>query len=146
MGIPYIGISLHVGKINTIPCSGLGVRSGDGSLPSLDYPIQDKEISSKNWIIQNLWFWPYSFTTFIGNPFWGLPVKKYWQVNISHLCAQLSCPRDFLCCRVSPGRRGPFVPAKGPKTSDAPSGLIGADGRQPEEGGPTRCAQTRPAS
>ncbi len=45
-----------------------------------------------------------------------------------------------------PGRRGPFVPAKGPKTSDAPSGLMGADGRQPEEGGPTRSAQTRPAS
>jgi len=48
MGISYIGISLHVGKINTITCSGLGVRSGDGSLPSLDYSIQDKEISSKN--------------------------------------------------------------------------------------------------
>ena len=47
-----------------------------------------------------------------------------------------------------PGRRGsfgvtqdrPFVPAKGPKTSDAPSGLMGADERQPEEGGPTRGA------
>ena len=39
-----------------------------------------------------------------------------------------------------PGRRGPFVPAKGPKTMDAPSGLMGADGRQPEEGGPTRGA------
>jgi hypothetical protein len=37
-----------------------------------------------------------------------------------------------------PGRRGPFVPAKGPKTSDAPSGLIRADGLQPEECGPTR--------
>ena len=37
-----------------------------------------------------------------------------------------------MCCVVGfrPGRRGPFVPAKGPKTIDAPSGLIGADGRQ----------------
>jgi hypothetical protein len=26
-------------------------------------------------IIQNLWFLPYSFTMFIGNPFWNLPVK-----------------------------------------------------------------------
>jgi hypothetical protein len=43
-----------------------------------------------------------------------------------------------------PGRRGPFVPAKGPKTIDAPSGLIGADGRQSQEGGPTRSAQTGP--
>jgi hypothetical protein len=39
-----------------------------------------------------------------------------------------------------PGRRGPFVPAKGPKTMDAPSAPIGADGRQSEEGGPTRGA------
>ncbi len=31
-------------------------------------------------------------------------------------------------------------------TSDAPSGLIGEDGRVPEEGGPTRFAQTRPAA
>jgi hypothetical protein len=60
----------------------------------------------------------------------------------------------FCVAGFRPGRRGPFVPAKGPKTSAAPSGLIGADGRQPEEGGPTRgawpesCrrAQTRPAS
>ena len=106
-------------------------------------------------IIQNLWFWPYSFTMFIGNSFWGLPVKKHWQVNISHLCTQLSCPRDFLCCRVSPrqaslslrraSRRAQAFccPAKGPKTSDAPSGLIGADGRQPEEGGPTRLPLTQ---
>jgi hypothetical protein len=48
------------------------------------------------------------------------------------------------------------VEAKGPNngralrdascTSDAPSGLIGEDGRVPEEGGPTRFAQTRPAA
>ncbi len=29
-----------------------------------------------------------------------------------------------------PGRRGPFVSAKGPKTIDAPSGLRRANGRQ----------------
>ena len=61
-----------------------------------------------------------------------------------------------------PGRRGPFdlaqdrpfVSAKGPKTTDAPSGLMGGEGRRPEKGGPTRgaCpesyrrAHTRPAS
>ncbi len=28
------------------------------------------------WIIQNLCFWPYSFTMRIGNLSWGLPVKK----------------------------------------------------------------------
>ena len=44
-----------------------------------------------------------------------------------------------------PGSRGPFVSAKGPKTIDAPSGLIKWGGREPEEGGPTRCAQTRSA-
>ncbi len=52
----------------------------------------------------------------------------------------------FCVAGFRPGRRGPFVPAKGPKTSDAPSGLMRADGRQPEEGGPTRSAHTRPAS
>ena len=46
----------------------------------------------------------------------------------------------FCVAGFRPGRRGPFVLAKGPKTIDAPSGLIGAEGRQPEEGGPTRGA------
>jgi len=50
----------------------------------------------------------------------------------------------FCIAGFRPGRRGPFVLAKGPKTIDAPSCLIGSDGRQPE-GGPTRSAQTRPA-
>jgi len=50
----------------------------------------------------------------------------------------------FCIAGFRPGRRGPFVSAKGPKTIDAPSGLLGTDGRQPE-GGPTRSAQTRPA-
>ncbi len=37
-----------VEKISTIPCSDLGVGSGDGFLPPLDYPIQDNGISAKN--------------------------------------------------------------------------------------------------
>jgi hypothetical protein len=37
------------------------------------------------------------------------------------------------------------VEAKGPKTIDAPSGLIKVGGRQLLEGGPTRCAHTRTA-
>ena len=62
-------------------------------------------------------------------------------------CDPNSCVNVIFCVAgFRPGRRGPFVSAKGPKTIDAPSGLIGADGRQPEEGGPTRSAQTRPAS
>jgi hypothetical protein len=44
-----------------------------------------------------------------------------------------------------PGSRGPFVSAKGPKTIDAPSGLIRWDGRKPAEGGLTRYAQTKSA-
>ena len=59
----------------------------------------------------------------------------------------------FCVAGFRPGRRGPFVSAKGPKTMDAPSGLMGADLRKPDESGPTRgpcpesCrrAQTRPA-
>ncbi len=51
MGDSYFGMSLNVGKIDTIPCFGLGVMLGDGSLPSLDYPIQDKEISAKKFSI-----------------------------------------------------------------------------------------------
>ncbi len=43
------------------------------------------------------------------------------------------------------GSRAPFVSAKGPKTIDAPFGKIGGEDRRPEEGGPTRYAQTRPA-
>ena len=54
---------------------------------------------------------------------------------------------DIFCVAgFRPGRRGPFVLAKGPKTIDAPSGLMEEDGRQPEEGGSTRYAHTRPAS
>ena len=50
----------------------------------------------------------------------------------------------FCVAGFRPGRRGPFVSAKGPKTSDAPSGLMRTDGRQSAEGGPTRSAHTRP--
>ena len=45
-----------------------------------------------------------------------------------------------------PGRRGPFVSAKGPKTTDALSGLIWMSKRELLEGGPTRFAHTRPAN
>ena len=62
-------------------------------------------------------------------------------------CEPNACVNVTFCVAgFRPGRRGPFVPAKGPKTSDAPSGLIGVEGRQPAEGGPTRSAHTRPAS
>ncbi|HBP90487.1 MAG TPA: hypothetical protein DD706_22695 [Nitrospiraceae bacterium] len=50
----------------------------------------------------------------------------------------------FCVAGFRPGRRGPFVSAKGPKTIDAPSGLIRGDGRELAESGPTRKAQTRP--
>jgi hypothetical protein len=45
-----------------------------------------------------------------------------------------------------PGRRGPFVSAKGPKTSEAPSGLIRWGERGLRKDGPTRFAQTRPTN
>ena len=45
-----------------------------------------------------------------------------------------------------PVRRGPFVSAKGLKTMDAPSGLMGGEGRQLLKSGPTRSAQTRSAT
>ncbi|WP_447963223.1 hypothetical protein [Nitrospira sp. Ecomares 2.1] len=51
----------------------------------------------------------------------------------------------FCVAGFRPGRRGPFVSAKGPKTNDAPPGFIGWGGHRLREGGPTRCAQTRPA-
>jgi hypothetical protein len=81
------------------------------------------------------------------NSLLGVARKTCWQVNVFHVCPALSCQRDVLCVAgFRPGRRGPFVLAKGPKTIDAPSGLIREGGRQPEEGGPTRSAQTRPAN
>ena len=45
----------------------------------------------------------------------------------SQSCLQFLFHEMFCVCRVSPRRRGPFVPAKGPKTIDAPFGLIGAE-------------------
>jgi hypothetical protein len=83
----------------------------------------------------------------IGNPSWGLPVKKTLAgERIARVSPNSRINVIFCVAGFRPGRRGPFVSAKGPKTIDAPSGLIGADGRQPEEGGPTRSAHTRPAS
>jgi len=67
----------------------------------------------------------------------GKPSARLSRENVQ----ALFCDAGF-----RPGRRGPFVPAKGPKTINAPSGLIGKDRRRLVEGGPTRFAQTRPAS
>jgi hypothetical protein len=76
----------------------------------------------------------------------GVTCKQCGQVT-HRICVHHSRAHVMFCCAgFRPGRRGPFVPAKVPKTIDAPSGLIEADGRQPEEGGPTRSAQTRSAS
>ena len=52
--------------------------------------------------------------------------------------------RNFLA-GFRPGRCGPFVPAKGPKTIDAQPAKSGIDGRNEWEDEPTRFAQTRPA-
>jgi len=52
----------------------------------------------------------------------------------------------FCVAGFRPGRRGPFVSAKGPKTTDALSGLIWMSKRELLEGGPTRFAHTRPAN
>ena len=82
----------------------------------------------------------------IGNPSWGLAEKWLTGERIGLVCTTLMINVIFCVAGFRPGRRGPFVPAKGPKTIDAPSGLIKAEGRQTEEGGPTRSAQTRPAS
>ena len=80
----------------------------------------------------------------------GVARKKHWQVNASGWCPQFSCQREVLCagfrhgrracCLARPEGRNRCCGAKGPKTIDAPPGLIGAEGRQPEESGPTRGA------
>ncbi len=44
-----------------------------------------------------------------------MPLGNYWVLNVR--------------AGFRPGSRGPFVSAKGPKTIDAPFGLIGRDGR-----------------
>jgi hypothetical protein len=49
-------------------------------------------------------------------------------------------PGRRACCLTRPEWRNRCCGAKGPKTIDAPPGLIEADGRQPEESGPTRGA------
>jgi hypothetical protein len=54
----------------------------------------------------------------------------------------LTCAID---AGVRPDSRATFVPAKVAKTIDALPGHIRLGGRKPREGGPTRCAHTRPA-
>jgi hypothetical protein len=50
----------------------------------------------------------------------------------------------FCVAGFRPGRRGPFVLAKGPKTIDAPSGFMGGDGRQ-DWGGRTNSLRSNKA-
>ena len=65
-----------------------------------------------------------------GESLFGFAGKKCGQVNASHMCPPHSRAHVIFCVAgFRPGRRGPFVPAKGPKTIDAPSDLIGVDGR-----------------
>ena len=57
----------------------------------------------------------------------------------------------FRCRGFDPGRRGPFVSAKGPKTIDAPSGFIEEEGRElfkerPNSPGSDKVRQMRRAS
>ncbi len=81
---------------------------------------------------------------YIRNSFWSLPGRKRGIFSDLARVANFRVIVMFGVAGFRPGRRGPFVSAKGPKTIDAPSGLIEAEGRK--EGGPTRRAQTRPAS
>jgi len=87
------------------------------------------------------------------------PDDVYWESNLGFsskkalggeliaLVSPILVSTEIFCVAgFRHGRRGHFVPAKGPKTSDAPSGLIGVDGRRTAEGAPTRSAHTRPAS
>ena len=86
-------------------------------------------------------------------PPWGFQEKvpgEEGMALVSPICVNVM----FCGAGFRPGRRGPFVSAKGPKTIDAPSGLMGEDGRKLGECGPSRGVypefgrrtQTRPAS
>jgi len=72
-------------------------------------------------------------------------IVKYLGKRLSRL-PKNGIHKMFCDAGFRPGSRGPFVSAKGPKTIDAQSGLIRVERTQVEEGGPTRCAQTRPAN
>ena len=54
-------------------------------------------------------------------------------------------PGGRACCLARPKGRNHCCGGKGPKTIDAPPGLIEWDGRSLRKGGLTRFAQTRPA-
>ena len=54
-------------------CASAPIRAGAREL-HLDW--HTVQVLEKQWIIQNLWFWPYSLPLGIGNPSWGLPVNK----------------------------------------------------------------------
>jgi hypothetical protein len=86
-------------------------------------------------------FWPYSFTMCIENLPWGVASKNTLRGEMH--CTRVPNSRiNVIFCGAGfrPGRRGPFVSAKDPKTIDAPSDLIREDGRHLAEGGPTRGA------
>jgi len=95
-------------------------------------------------IKQNLWFWPYSFKCVSGIHL-GVGQKNPSAIRTCTCTPNFRVNVMFRVAGFRPGRRGPFVSAKGPKTIDAPSGLIKTKGRELKEGGPTRRAQTRPA-
>ncbi len=75
-------------------------------------------------IKQNLWFSPYSFTMCRGNPSWYLPVKNVARRRHRNGLPNYRVNLIFCVAGFRPGRRGPFLSGKGPKTIDAPSGLI----------------------
>ncbi len=83
-------------------------------------------------ILQSLWF----CLTAYGNrvSIFGFARKTRLQENASQLCPISHVNVMFCVAGFRPGRRGPFGLAKGPKTIDAPSGLI-ESGRTPILGG-----------
>ena len=69
-------------------------------------------------------------TFFIGNPSRVFSPKPLVAGTRRMCLPNYSVHEIFGIAGFRPGGRGPFVSAKGPKTSDAPSGLIQWDGCQ----------------
>ena len=85
-------------------------------------------------------------TVVIGNPSCFLPGNIRWDVKRGVLISPNYSVQGIIeVAGVRPGGRGPFLSGKGPKTIDAPPGLIGWDGRKLRQSGPTRFARTRSA-
>lgn len=68
-------------------------------------------------------------------PITGSPVEGIGNERIDGRIPNSPINMMFCGAGFRPGRRGPFVSAKGPKTIDALSDLMRGDGRQPVEGG-----------